>query len=99
MDSFEIVFRPSVHKDLKRLPKAVVVQVMSRIEDLSTDPLPSQMVKLSSAEGVMMGNSMKNRLQRNRVVLLIQNLGGSNYFAESLLVADHFLHQRSKGAE
>jgi hypothetical protein len=32
-------------------------------------------------------------------VLLIQNLGGSNYFAESLLVADHFLHQRSKGAE
>jgi mRNA interferase RelE/StbE len=47
MDSFEIVFQLSVHKDLRRLPKTSVARVMSRIEGLATDPLPLGVVKLS----------------------------------------------------
>ena len=50
MDSFEIVFRPSVHKDLRRLPKIAVVRLLARIEGLATDPWPPRVVKLSDAE-------------------------------------------------
>ncbi len=50
MDSFEIVFRPSVHKDLRRLPKTVIARIVARIESLTDDPLPPRVVKLSNAE-------------------------------------------------
>jgi mRNA interferase RelE/StbE len=50
MDSFEIVFQSSVHKDLRRLSKTAVARVMARIEDLAADPLPPRVVKLSEAE-------------------------------------------------
>lgn len=50
MDSFEIVFHPSVHKDLRRLPATVVGRVLKQIESLATEPLPGQAVKLSGAE-------------------------------------------------
>jgi len=50
MDSFEIVFRASVHKDLRRLPAAVVGRVMERIENLAREPWLAQGLKLSGAE-------------------------------------------------
>jgi mRNA interferase RelE/StbE len=50
MDSFEIVFQSSVHKDLRRLPKSAIARVMARIEGLAADPLPPRVVKLSDAE-------------------------------------------------
>jgi mRNA interferase RelE/StbE len=50
MDSFEIVFQASVHKDLRRLPATVIGRVMGRIENLATDPWPAQGIKLSGAE-------------------------------------------------
>ncbi len=50
MASSRIVLKPSVHKDLRRLPRAVVRRVMDRIEALSTDPLPRGSLKLSGSE-------------------------------------------------
>lgn len=50
MDYYNISLKPSVEKDLRRLPKAVVAQVMRRIEKLESEPLPQQAVKLSVAE-------------------------------------------------
>ena len=50
MASYSVVFQPSVHKDLRRLPQAVVARVMTRIEGLAADPLPPRVVKLSDAE-------------------------------------------------
>ncbi len=38
MGSFSLVFRPSVEKDLRQLPKNVVARAMSRIEGLSGNP-------------------------------------------------------------
>ncbi len=50
MASYNVVFKPSVERDLRRLPKSVVVRAMARIEDLQSDPLPRQTVKLSDSE-------------------------------------------------
>ena len=50
MDSYRVVFKPSVEKDLKSFPQALVARIMKRIEALADDPFPHQGVKLSAAE-------------------------------------------------
>ena len=48
--SYSIAFKPSVEKDLRPLPKAVVARVFAQIERLKAEPLPRQAVKLAGAE-------------------------------------------------
>ncbi|HPD14426.1 MAG TPA: type II toxin-antitoxin system RelE/ParE family toxin [Planctomycetota bacterium] len=50
MASFRVILKPSVHKDLRRLPQAVVRRVMARIEALGDDPLPRGSLKLSGSQ-------------------------------------------------
>jgi mRNA interferase RelE/StbE len=50
MDSFSISFKPSVDKDLRRLPKSLILRVMEKIEDLKSEPFPPQAVKISVAD-------------------------------------------------
>ena len=50
MDSYKIIFKPSVHKDLRKLPKTVVQRVLAQIEGLSEKPFPSNCIKLEGAE-------------------------------------------------
>jgi mRNA interferase RelE/StbE len=50
MASYEIIFKPAVEKDLKKLPPAVVKRVWSQLERLSDAPLPRQALKLTGSE-------------------------------------------------
>ena len=50
MDCYEIVLKPSVHKDLRLLPKSSAAKVLARIEALQADPLPRGAIKLMGAE-------------------------------------------------
>jgi mRNA interferase RelE/StbE len=50
MASYNIVFKPSVEKDLRFLPKSVIVRVLRQIEALRKNPLPRHSVKLAGAE-------------------------------------------------
>jgi mRNA interferase RelE/StbE len=50
MVSYRVEFKPSVAKDLKLLPKKMLVRVMTRIEALATDPTPTNSLKLAGAE-------------------------------------------------
>ena len=50
MASYSIIFKPSVEKDLRPLPKSLVGRVIGHIEELRTDPFPRRALKLSSAE-------------------------------------------------
>ena len=50
MASYELVFRKSVAKDLRALPKADVAKILQRIRSLATDPRPAGCEKLSSQE-------------------------------------------------
>lgn len=50
MVSYSITFKPSVEKDLRRLPKEVLARVIRRIEEVRADPFPPRAVKLSGTE-------------------------------------------------
>jgi mRNA interferase RelE/StbE len=50
MPPYEVVFKPSVEKDLRPLPLSVIERVFTRIDALGNDPFPRQAVKLAGAE-------------------------------------------------
>lgn len=50
MASYELVFRKSVAKDLKALPRRDVRRILRRIRSLADDPRPAGSEKLSGRE-------------------------------------------------
>lgn len=50
MAGFKVVFRQSVRKDLRRVPKRDVQRILARIEALAEDPRPPGAEKLSAQE-------------------------------------------------
>ena len=50
MASYNIVFKPSIEKDLRSLPKSVIARVLRQTETLRENPFPRQSVKLAGAE-------------------------------------------------
>jgi len=50
MASYNIIFKPSVEKDLRSLARPMVVRVFERIEALRDDPFPRRSLKLAGAE-------------------------------------------------
>jgi len=50
MASYKLIFRQSVAKDLRRIPKPDVAWILSRIEALQDEPRPPRGEKLSGQE-------------------------------------------------
>jgi mRNA interferase RelE/StbE len=50
MARFELAFRRSVAKDLRRIPKWDVKRILQRVESLRDDPRPAGCEKLSGQE-------------------------------------------------
>jgi len=50
MAGYEILFKESVWKDLKKVPKKNLKKILSRIEKLKDDPRPSGCEKLAGQE-------------------------------------------------
>lgn len=50
MASYELVFKKSVAKDLRALPKQNVKRILQRIQSLPDDPRPAGCEKLSGQE-------------------------------------------------
>lgn len=50
MASYNVIFKPSVEKDLRSLPKAIIARVMSGVEGLKSNPFPRQATKLAGTE-------------------------------------------------
>ncbi|MGM0665183.1 MAG: type II toxin-antitoxin system RelE family toxin [Thermodesulfobacteriota bacterium] len=50
MAAYEIFFRESVWKELKKVPKADLKKILSRIEQLGNDPRPMGCEKLTGHE-------------------------------------------------
>lgn len=50
MASYELVFKKSVAKDLRSIPKKDIVRILKRIEALREDPRGDGCVKLSAQE-------------------------------------------------
>lgn len=50
MASFEIRWKRSAGKELKKLPQSVIGRILPVVEALANDPIPANSVKLSGAE-------------------------------------------------
>lgn len=50
MESYEIVFKKSVKKDLKKVPKEDVLKILKLIRSLAENPRPPQVKKLSGQD-------------------------------------------------
>jgi len=50
MAEYEILFKESVYKDLKNIPKADLKKILSKIEKLADDPRPPGSQKLTGLE-------------------------------------------------
>jgi mRNA interferase RelE/StbE len=50
MASYRIVFKTSVVKDFRQIPKKDVQRILKRIDSLKEDPRPAGVEKLSGAE-------------------------------------------------
>lgn len=50
MGSYEVIFKQSVAKDLRQIPKKDVARILKRIDVLKTKPRPPGVEKLSGQE-------------------------------------------------
>jgi len=50
MSKYSVIVKPSVEKDLRKIPAAVVDRLFQRIEGLTADPFPPQSLKLAGGE-------------------------------------------------
>jgi len=50
MAFYKVILKPSVHKDLRVLPKPIIRRVFETLEALQENPLPRQAIKLAGAE-------------------------------------------------
>ena len=82
MTSFEVRFKPSVEKDLRNLPKAVVDRAIKRIEALAGDPIPRQSQKL---QGTL--HLYRIRIGDYRIVYKVDS-------GRQLVVIQHVRHRR-----
>jgi mRNA interferase RelE/StbE len=52
MVSYSIVYKPSVEKDLRSLPRSTVMRVTRQIDVLRDDPISRYSVKLTGSKGL-----------------------------------------------
>jgi mRNA interferase RelE/StbE len=52
MAAYNVVPKPSVEKDVRLLPKAMLTRVMKAIESLGNDPFPRKTAKLEGSEAL-----------------------------------------------
>ena len=50
MTNYKISLKRSVEKDLRHLPRDLISRVMEKIENLKSEPFPSQSIRISGAE-------------------------------------------------
>jgi mRNA interferase RelE/StbE len=47
MERYELLYLPSIRKDLRKLPKTIVRKILARVEKLRENPFPRDSVKLT----------------------------------------------------
>lgn len=78
MAKFDLVFKESVSKDLKEIPKQDVQRILERIEALRDEPRPTGSVKLSGKEyyRVRQGNyRIIYEVQDSHLVVIVIKVG------------------------
>jgi len=78
MGSFEIIFKQSVAKDLRQIPKKDVARILKRIEALRTEPRPPGVEKLSGQEKFRIRQGVYRilyEIQNNELIVVVVKIG------------------------
>jgi mRNA interferase RelE/StbE len=79
--TYSLRFKPTVEKDLLRIPRPAVSKILTRIDQLPANPFPSQSLKLHGAEHLY-----RLRVGDYRVVYEVD--------PESFVIVVHYLRHR-----
>lgn len=78
MAAYELLLRPSVEKDLKKIPATDLRKILARIEALREDPRPPGCVKLSGEEyyRVRQGNyRIVYEIEDDKLIVIVVKVG------------------------
>ena len=78
MASYELVFKKSVAKDLRSIPKKDVARILERIEALRDDPRGEGCVKLSALERYRVRQGVYRivyEIRDNQLVVMVVKIG------------------------
>ena len=78
MASYELVFKESVAKDLRSIPKKEVARILQRIEALRDDPRGEGCVKLSAQERYRVRQGVYRivyEIRENELVVMVVKIG------------------------
>lgn len=78
MASYELVFKKSVAKDLRSIPKKDVARILKRIEALRDDPRGEGCVKLSAQERYRVRQGVYRivyEIRENELIVMVVKVG------------------------
>jgi mRNA interferase RelE/StbE len=78
MANYELVFKKSVAKDLRNIPKKDVGRILKRIDGLSEDPRGEGCVKLSAQERYRVRQGVYRiiyEIREHELVVIVVNVG------------------------
>ena len=78
MASYELVFKKSVAKDLRCIPKKDVARILQRIEALRDDPRAEGCVKLSAQERFRVRQGVYRivyEIRENELIVMVVKIG------------------------
>ncbi len=78
MANYELIFKKSVAKDLRPLPKQDVKRILQRIRDLASNPRPVGCEKLSGQERYRIRQGVYRilyEIEENRLIVMVVKIG------------------------
>lgn len=78
MGKFEIVFKRSVVRDLRQIPKKDVTRILKRIEALKLEPRPLGVEKLSGQDKYRVRQGVYRilyEIENNKLIIVVVKIG------------------------
>ena len=78
MGSFEVIFKQSVAKDLRQIPKKYIARILKRIESLREEPRPPGVEKLSGQEKYRVRQGVYRilyEIRDNELIIVVVKIG------------------------
>ena len=78
MESFEVIFKQSVAKDLRQIPNKDAARILKRIESLRLEPRPSGVEKLSGQEKYRIRQGVYRilyEIRNNELIVVVVKIG------------------------
>jgi len=78
MGSFEVIFKQSVAKDLRQIPKKDVARILKRVDALRAEPRPPGVEKLSGQEKYRIRQGVYRilyEIQNDELIVVVVKVG------------------------